>query len=90
MVTLLAAGVSLQSDGSRLGEVSYVTKYEVTADLASLEDDFRNMEEQIRLMPVEMKIIWADTKAQARFLEKTTADGAHNVAHRISAFMTTI
>jgi hypothetical protein len=89
LVTLLAGAASLQSGGPRLGEVGFITKSEVKADLASLKDDLRDVQEQIRLFPTEMKTLWTDTQVKAKQLEAGTADGIHSVAHRISAFIKT-
>jgi hypothetical protein len=89
LVTLLAGVASLQAGGFRLGEVGFITKSELKADLGSLKDDFGGAQEQIELLPAEMKILWADAQIKARELGAAAAECMHSVSQRISAFIKT-
>lgn len=89
LVALTAGAASLQSGGSRLREIGTVTKVEVTEDLTSIKDDVRDLREQFELFPSEIRTLWADAQQRAKALKLNATDSAHNIAHRVSAFIKT-
>jgi hypothetical protein len=60
MVSLVTAGVSLQSDGLRLEEGTFAPRSELRADVTSLRSDAVEISRQVEDVPKYLRAVWGD------------------------------
>ena len=87
LVTLLTAGVSLQSGGLRPGGENFNPQREIQADIASLKTDAHLISKRLGDIPLGFHWIWVDFRYDWQEIQADATLEVQMAARRLSSFI---